>query len=73
VQRVAIDVTVDGHRANAHLFAGPDDSAGDLAAISDQDLAEPSWTVSHKLINNLLLPIFNIQLASRRAFVQIGN
>jgi hypothetical protein len=73
VQRVAIDVAVDGHRANAHLFAGPDDSAGDLATISDQDLAEPSWTVSHKLINNLLLPIFNFQLASRRAFVQIGN
>src|SRR5438309_5133471 len=49
VQRVAIHVAVHSHRADAHLFAGPDDSAGNLAAIGDQDFAEGSRAVVHKI------------------------
>src|SRR5207249_6634363 len=49
VKRVSIHVAVHSHRADAHLFAGPDDSAGNLAAIGDQDLAEGSRAVVHKI------------------------
>jgi hypothetical protein len=57
VQRVAIHIAVHSDGANAHLFAGPDDSAGDLAAIGDQDLAEASGTVSHKNTTSCFLPM----------------
>ena len=38
-----------GHRdrANAHLFAGPDDPAGNLSPIGDENLSEASRSV-HK-------------------------
>ena len=47
MKRVAIQVAVHGDRADAHLFAGPDDSTGNLAAIGDQDFAEASRAVVH--------------------------
>ncbi len=40
VEGIAIDVAVHGDRLDAHLLAGPDQTAGDLAAVSDQDLFE---------------------------------
>ena len=40
VQRGAVRVGVDGHRANAHLAQRADDAQGDLAAIGDQNLWE---------------------------------
>ena len=47
VQRVAIDVAVHGNRANTHLFASPDNSAGNLAPVGDQDLAKWSDDSGH--------------------------
>ena len=55
MKRVAIHVAVHGDRADAHLFAGPDDSAGNLAAIGDQDFAEGSRAVVHKIVDFRLL------------------
>ena len=55
VKRVAIHVAVHGDRADAHLFAGPDDSAGNLAAIGNQDFAEGSRAVVHKIVDFRLL------------------
>src|SRR5262249_45988807 len=40
VQGIAVNVAVHCDGANAHLFTGPDNAAGNLAAIGDQDLAE---------------------------------
>ncbi len=40
VQRVAIGLGVDGHRADAHLGAGAHDADGNLAAVGDQDLLD---------------------------------
>ena len=40
VQRFAIEVGVDGNRADAHLAAGPYDTDGDFAAVGDQDLLQ---------------------------------
>ena len=40
VQRVAVDVRVDGHRRDAQLAARADDPDGDLAPVGDQDLFE---------------------------------
>ncbi len=48
VERVAIDVAVYRDGPNAHLFTRPDDAAGDLAAIGDQNLAESALSVVHK-------------------------
>ncbi len=38
--RVAVGVRVHRHRAYAHVARGRDDTAGDLAAVGDEDLAE---------------------------------
>src|SRR4030095_3504046 len=40
VQRLAVGLRVDRHRADPQLAAGPDDADGDLAAIGDEDLRE---------------------------------
>ena len=48
VQRISIDVTVNGDRLDPHLLARPDYAASDLAAISDQDLLELAWIERHK-------------------------
>jgi hypothetical protein len=48
VQRIAIDIAVHRDGTNAHLFASPDNPAGNLAAISDQNLAKWSGGGSHK-------------------------
>src|SRR4029079_15561949 len=48
VQRIAIDVAVNGDRLDAHLLAGPDDATSNLAAIGDQDLLELARIKSHK-------------------------
>ena len=40
VQRVAVDVGVDGDRLDAQLAAGADHAHRDLAAVGDQDLLE---------------------------------
>ncbi len=40
VQRVAVGLGVDRHRAHAELARRLDDAAGDLAAVGDQDLLE---------------------------------
>ena len=40
VQRVAVGLRVDRHRADAELARAFDDAAGDLAAVGDQDLVE---------------------------------
>src|SRR5438477_13093029 len=45
MQRVAIDVAVNRDRANAHLFAGPDDPAGNLSPIGDENLSEASRSI----------------------------
>src|SRR5258707_12741926 len=65
VQRISVNVAVHGDGADTHLFAGPDNSAGDLAAVGDQDLAKSSWAVVHN-IANLQFPISKFQLASFR-------
>ena len=40
VKRIAIDVAMDRDGTNAHLLAGPDNTAGNLAAVGDQYLLE---------------------------------
>jgi hypothetical protein len=40
VERVAVDVAVDGDRADAQIVAGANDTERDLAAIGDEDGAE---------------------------------
>ena len=40
VQRVAVELGVDGDRGDPQLLAGTDDSDRDLAAVGDQDLRE---------------------------------
>ena len=40
VRHHAVDVAVDGDRAEAHLGAGAAHADGDLAAVGDQDLLE---------------------------------
>jgi hypothetical protein len=40
VQRVAVDIAVDGGRADAKIVAGADDAERDLAAIGDEDGGE---------------------------------
>jgi hypothetical protein len=37
VERGSVGVGVDGHRTDAHLAQGADDTQRDLAAIGDQD------------------------------------
>ena len=49
VQRIAIDVAVNSNRLDAHLFAGPDNATGNLAAIGDQDLLELARIKRHKI------------------------
>src|SRR5204862_5011971 len=72
VQRVAVDVAVDGHRADAHLFAGPDDAAGNLSPIGNQDFAEASRSVHN--IADLQLPIGDLFLQpASRIKSAIGN
>src|SRR6266446_129448 len=56
VQRISINVAVHRDGADTHLFARPDNSAGDLAAVGDQNLAKSSWAVVHN-IANFQLPI----------------
>src|SRR5215217_940602 len=48
MKRISIDVAVNGDSLNAHLLAGPNDAASDLAAVSDQDLLELAWIEGHK-------------------------
>jgi len=36
---------VNGDRANAHLFAGPDDSARNLSPIGDENFSKASRSV----------------------------
>ena len=40
MQRVGVGLRIDRHGLDAEPLAGPHDSAGDLAAIGDQDLVE---------------------------------
>ena len=40
MQRSAIGIGVNGHRANAHLAQSANDAQSDLAAIGDQNLRE---------------------------------
>ena len=40
MERFPVGLRVDGHRADAHLAAGPDDPDGDLPAIGDEDFSE---------------------------------
>ena len=40
MKRIAVDFAVHRDRANAHLFARPDNATGNLAAIGDQNFAE---------------------------------
>ena len=40
VQRAAVGLGVDGHRADAELAQRPEDPDGDLAAIGDEHLAK---------------------------------
>jgi len=40
MQGVAVGVGIDGDGGDAELFRRPDDAAGDLAAIGDEDLLE---------------------------------
>ena len=40
MKRIAIDVAIDGDRANAEVVAGADDAKRDLAAIGDEDGGE---------------------------------
>src|SRR5689334_7805338 len=49
VQRIAIDVAVNGDRLDAHLLASPDNATGNLAAIGDQDFLELAWIKSHEI------------------------
>ena len=47
VQRIAIDVAVNGDRLDAHLLAGPDYPAGDLAAVCYKNFLD----LTHKIKN----------------------
>ena len=40
VEGVSVEIGVHGHRGDAQLLAGTDDSDGDLAAVGDEDLVE---------------------------------
>src|SRR5207245_1631809 len=40
VQRVAVEIGVDGDARDAELTTRPDDSDGDLTPVGDQDLGE---------------------------------
>src|SRR5438874_1938164 len=40
MKRIAIDIAIDGDRANAEVVAGADDAKRDLAAIGDEDGGE---------------------------------
>jgi hypothetical protein len=40
VQRVAVEVAVDGDGGDTHFLARTDDTDGDFAAISDENLCE---------------------------------
>jgi hypothetical protein len=40
VQRVAVELGVDGDRPDAQLARGPDDSDRDLSTVGDQDLLQ---------------------------------
>ena len=56
MQRIAIDVAVNRDGRNAHLLAGPDNTAGNLAAVGDQDLLElcefPASSLSKVKVQN---------------------
>ena len=45
VRRVAVDLRVDGDRADAHLLQRAGDADRDLAAVGDQDLLEHGGAV----------------------------
>ena len=49
MKRIAIDVAVDSDGFDAHLFTRPDDPAGNLAAVRDQDLFKFSDLWHHAL------------------------
>jgi len=40
VQREAVLVGIDGHRADAHFGGGAHDADGDFGAVGDEDLIE---------------------------------
>ncbi len=40
MQRLRVRVRIDGNGGDAHLLRGLDDTAGDFAAVGDQDLIE---------------------------------
>src|SRR5690242_13153149 len=48
VQRISIDVAMNGDGLDAHLLASPDDATRDLAAICDQDLFELARIECHR-------------------------
>src|ERR1041384_1357749 len=50
VQRIAIDVAVNGDSLDAHLLARPNNATGDLAAIGDQDFLELARIKSHRKV-----------------------
>src|SRR5258708_3325038 len=66
VERISVNVAVHGDGADTHLFAGPDNSAGDLATVGDQNLTKSSWAVVHN-IANLQLPISDWLLRQARS------
>jgi hypothetical protein len=43
VERLAIGIGIDRHRANTHLGAGPYDTHGDLASIGNKYLLDHTW------------------------------
>ena len=45
VRRVAVDLRIDGDRADPHLLQGPGDADRDLAAIGYEDLLEHGGAV----------------------------
>ena len=47
VKRIPIDITVDSDRSDTHFLARPNNPAGNLAAISDQDLLKLSRAGFH--------------------------
>ena len=47
VKRIPIDITVDSDRSDTHFLARPNNPAGNLAAISDQDLLKLSRAGVH--------------------------
>ena len=53
VQRIAIDIAVHGHCLDAHLFARPNDPAGNLAPIGDQNLAKFACAGTHNAVQSL--------------------